>query len=88
MKTLSKHNCNRNHRNARTFLNCAVPENIWILGSGDYALIAWCQYPSISLWPTVEEAEKKKAFIDKTRCGGQCINHHEIAHVALEELNR
>jgi hypothetical protein len=58
------------------------PKACWIDGDGGWALLAHCRVLSVSLWPTREEAEKSKAGIDRTGCGGCCANRHEIVHLA------
>jgi hypothetical protein len=50
----------------------------WIQGNGQFALLAWCRVLTVTLCPTLEEAEKQKQFIDKYACGGLCSGHHEI----------
>ncbi len=53
----------------------------YIEGDGPFAVLAWCgrhDEMSYSLWQTREEAEREKAFIDRSGCGGSCIRHHEI----------
>lgn len=77
------HKCRAQHRTERTFLGCAIPRAAWIVGHGPYALIAWCSVPTISLFEALDAAESKKSFIDATRCGGRCANHHEIVRVDL-----
>ena len=82
MKTYRNHRCERNHRSNQTFLNCAFPKAAWITGQGDYALIAWCRVTTITLWTTLEDAEKQKAWIDELACGGRCTRRHEIIRIA------
>jgi hypothetical protein len=54
------------------------PKAEWIEGIGQYALLAWCRVLSITLWDTLEIAERAKKGIDETGCGGECCNKHEI----------
>lgn len=53
---------------------------LWISGDGQYALLAACNdEDSVTLWGNIEEAEKQKAFIDETGCGGRCTpKRHSI----------
>lgn len=53
----------------------------WITGNGKYALLAYCDVLTVTLWPTYEEAVMRKAFIDKYACGHACYKHHEIVEV-------
>ncbi len=50
----------------------------WIHGDGQYALLAWCRVLTVTLWPTKDEAEENKKFIDEMACGGGCTRNHEI----------
>lgn len=81
MKVYRRHNCERQHKSARTFLRCAFPRAAWCTGKGDYALIAWCNVPTITLWRTPEEAEDQKAAIDAAACGGRCRRQHEVIRI-------
>ena len=44
----------------------------WIQGDGQFALIAQCRVLTVTLWSTMDEAEKQKDFIDRLACGGGC----------------
>ncbi len=50
-------------------------------GTGPYAFVTACrpEFVYVSLWGTMEEAEKKKAWIDRFGCGGRC--RHEMRHM-------
>jgi hypothetical protein len=43
-------------------------------GTGPYAFVTACrpEFVYVSLWDTQEEAEHKKASIDRFGCGGRC----------------
>ena len=56
---------------------------VWINGNGQYALLAWCNVLTVTLWPTMAEAENRKAFIDRTACGSHCTCNHEIVDLSL-----
>jgi hypothetical protein len=89
MKVYRRHNCTRSHRSARTFMKCAIPKAAWIVGRGDYASIAWCDVPTVELYATQEDAERAKATIDRTGCGGRCQRRHEVVQIKrLEEMSR
>jgi hypothetical protein len=55
----------------------------WITGEGRYALLAHCRALTITLWPTIEEAEVCKTRIDETACGGLCWRNHEIIDLGV-----
>ena len=50
----------------------------WIQGDGQFALLARCRVLTVTLWPTMAEAEENKKFIDEMACGGGCTGDHEI----------
>jgi hypothetical protein len=54
------------------------PKVAWVEGNGRYALLAWCDVLTVTLWSTEYEAQKQKRFIDRTGCCGECTNRHEI----------
>ena len=79
MKTYRRHNCERQHRTYKKFAECAFPRAAWVLGEGPYAIVAWCGTPTVTLWPTAEEALNAMATgIDKTGCGHLCSRKHEV----------
>jgi len=61
------------------------PKAEWIDGEGPWALLAHCRVLTVTLWPDKAAAEKQKAFIDKTACGGFCRGElgHEILLLKL-----
>jgi hypothetical protein len=62
-------------------MKCAIPKAAWVAGRGEYALIAWCRVPTVTLWDDLADAEHQKAVIDQTGCGGLCSRRHEIVRV-------
>lgn len=72
LKTYRRHNCSSQHRTARTFAKCVFRRAAWMVGDGPYALIAWCQVPTVSLWDTYEDALSSKRVIDEFGCGHAC----------------
>lgn len=78
-----QHNCRAKHRTPKTFLKCAIPRAAWVMGSGEYASVAWCRTPTVILHRTPEEAVKAKHRIDATGCGGRCQRRHQIIRVVL-----
>lgn len=90
MKTYRRHNCERQHRSTRTFMQCAIRNAVWVTGEGRYATISWCSGPSyrhhgpsVMLHETLDQAQKAVAFIDRFGCGGGCSKQHEIVEVAM-----
>ena len=83
MKTYRQHKCTAHHRTERTFLKCAIPRAAWVSGHGQFALIAWCRVPTITLHQQLDDAEESKATIDSTGCGGACKRRHEIIRIEL-----
>ncbi len=54
----------------------------WIEGDAQFALLAWCGGLRITLWPTSEQAQRRKMVIDKTTCGPGCARRHEIVDLS------
>ncbi|MFD9077551.1 hypothetical protein [Streptomyces erythrochromogenes] len=90
LKVYRQHYCERNHRNYRTFAQCAFSGADWVeaFDAGDelpYALVTYCRknyrfgdQRKVSLWTSRENAEICKEGIDRSGCGGGCSRHHEI----------
>jgi hypothetical protein len=72
LKTYRAHNCNRRHRTHNALMKCAFLRAHWVMGDGPYALIAWCDAPTVRLCKTLQETEKAKATIDSVGCGHRC----------------
>ncbi len=41
-------------------------------GDGQFAFVTPCRIVYYTLWQRRDEAEKRKAKVDKTGCGGEC----------------
>ena len=41
-------------------------------GDGQFAFVTLYREVHYSLWPSKEEADKRKAKVDRTGCGGEC----------------
>lgn len=80
MKLYTQHRCARRHRSTDAFIRCAIPRHAWVSGHGNVALIAWCDVPSISLWPDADSAEHALADL---RCGHACTGNHELVEIRL-----
>lgn len=70
------------HRTFNKLMRCMIPRAAWVHGEGPVALIAWCNVTTVTLWPSVDDAEKSLAFIDDHGCGARCTRRHEIVRVA------
>ncbi|MGO1385741.1 MAG: hypothetical protein ACTHU1_13275 [Arachnia sp.] len=86
MKTYRNHNCTARHRSHRTAARCMIPRSAWILGTGPFAVIAWCGVPTITLHSNPDEARAALETVDATGCGGRCQRRHELVLIALNEL--
>jgi hypothetical protein len=82
-ETWRHHNCTASHRTANRFMRCAIPGAAWVLGEGEWALIAWCRTPTVTLWDTLEEAEQSRAWLDRWACGGACVRNHDIVRLQI-----
>jgi len=60
----------------------------WIVGQGRYGVFAWCRILTITLWDTQEQAERSKALIDATGCGGDCHKEHEVFKLRIPRYPR
>lgn len=59
---------------------------VWVIGNGKYALLAHCNNNlSVSLHSRISDAYKSKNQIDKSGCGGMCINNHEIINLDTDK---
>lgn len=81
MKTYRQHHCEKQHQSERTFLRCAIRNAAWIEGNGEYAVIAWCDRPTITLWRTPTPAQAALQELNALRCGGQCRERHELIRI-------
>lgn len=65
--------------NIRRSVRQAIPHVEWIDGHGEWALIAWCDVPTVTLWPS--EAEATQALERLHYCGHACRRsgrNHEV----------
>lgn len=83
MKTYRLHKCDRAHRSERTFMDCAFPRAHWVIGSGSWAVLAWCGGLTVSLHPDRQRAFQAVFFIDGTGCGHACTRRHEVVRVDI-----
>ena len=82
MTDWSTHRCRREHATARGFLRCKYPAAKWIVGTGDWALIAWCgPAATFTLWPSLTEARDRDSVLFATGCGTYCRGKHEIVRI-------
>jgi hypothetical protein len=64
-----------------TMVRQLYPSAVWVMGQGEYATLARCRYLTIMLHPTEEQAQHELDVINKTGCGGDCINDHELVNL-------
>lgn len=83
MKTYRNHRCSKQHRTPTTFIKCALPTLSWVAGVGDYAVVAWCRVPTVTLWPTPTLAESSLRELNALRCGGRCTGRHEVIQISI-----
>lgn len=57
------------------------PRAEWITGEGPWASLAACGVLTVILYPTREQAEAARAFIDQTGCGGGCYRDHAVVNI-------
>ena len=57
------------------------PNAAWITGNGPWASLAACGVLTVILYPTREQAETARAFIDQTGCGGGCYRDHAVVNI-------
>jgi len=55
---------------------------IWIRGDGPFAVLAHCRSLAVELHKTLEAAERAKAAIGRSACGGGCHKDHEIINIS------
>jgi hypothetical protein len=90
MKLYRRHYCSASHQSFLTLAKCIWRRAVWITGEGPFALLARCpsgpterrQALTVTLWPTLRDAEVQKAFIDRMGCGGRCWGDHQIIKLA------
>src|SRR5262245_15171911 len=76
--------CGRRHRSWYAVAECRWRKALWIRGDPRpwgpcYAVVSECDPGcTVTLWPTVAEAESSKALIDRLACGGGCYKAHRL----------
>jgi hypothetical protein len=84
--------CGRRHRSWYRVAHCVWPRSIWIAGDPPwqglcYALLSFCPPGlTVTLWPTLAEAQGSKHEIDVTHCGSRCRRDHVIYQFGGEVL--
>lgn len=77
------HNCEKQHRTVTTFLRCAI-RHVRVFSEGEYARIAWCQYPTVHAFGSLDAAEESLRAVNVPGCGVRCTGDHSIVRVDLE----
>ena len=75
--------CTVRHRSWNTHAACRYPGNVWVMGEGPIALLAWCDVLTVSLHADVETAQGAREWLDDFACGHACVKDHDI--VDLDE---
>lgn len=83
MRTIDRHHCDKQHRNPRTFMHCAIPSAKSVRGDGALALILWCDQPRIVLFRHLTWARTVEAEYRVFGCSPLCAGDHELAVVHL-----
>lgn len=86
VKTYRQHRCSAHHRTHRTAARCIFRRAAWILGDGPFAVIAWCNVPTISLHSNPDAARGALETVNATGCGGRCQHRHDLVLIALDKL--
>jgi hypothetical protein len=82
--------CRRRHRDWWGLAHCIWLKAAWVAGDDVprqgpcYAVLAHCGALTVTLWPSLAEAEERKRIIDSTGCGGCCRRAHEIVLLTAE----
>lgn len=73
------------HATSRGFVRCEIRHARWITGDGRWALVSWCNAPTITLWPTQTEALDAHNLLHAIRCGSRCRSAHAIVHIQTNQ---
>jgi len=74
--------CWRRHRTWRTLAGCVLSPVAWTTGDGPWASVSFCPRGTTAiLYPDRAGAERAKAQVDRTRCGGACIGQHRVKYL-------
>ena len=75
--------CGRRHRSYRTLAPCRWPRAGRIDGDGPWAVVS-CSGYTVTLWPTLDDAEACVAMLDQTHCGHRCYRgaRHRVIDLA------
>lgn len=89
---LRTHRCQTQHRTAEAYVRCALGRVEWVMGSGPFAVIAYCPHgndpappPTVTLHATLDAARASIETIDASGCGGRCGRLHEIRRIPIDE---
>jgi hypothetical protein len=81
--------CGRRHRTWRTLAGCQLAPIAWVSGSDPWASVSDCpRGRTVQLYPTRDEAEAAKRFIDRYACGGVCLRWHRVLHLGGHAATR
>jgi hypothetical protein len=86
--------CRRCHRTWHALASCIWQEAAWVVGDRVprqgpcYAVLARCGALTVTLWPSLAEAEERRRIITSTGCGGCCRRAHSIVRLAERKVKR
>lgn len=83
MKVYRNHRCGRKHKSEAAFLRCAFPTLSWVVGDGNYAVIAWCRTPTVTLWLKTDLAQAALTELNALACGGRCVGRHDLVRIEI-----
>jgi hypothetical protein len=90
MKVYSRHFCRRKHLTFQTAARCIWGRRAaWVEGSGPFAVVAWCDPLTVTLWPDLERAQRAFTNLDSSiGCGSSCVGDHELIRLSERVLER
>jgi hypothetical protein len=83
MKTYRQHDCTAKHRTYNRMARCIWRRAHWVNGEGPYAVVAYCNGATITLWAEPEDASAVLKQIDHGGCGGFCHKKHDLLVLVL-----
>src|SRR5262245_8272475 len=76
--------CGRQHMTWWKLAECRF-KALWAQGRGPWASLSRCgPGPTVILYPTQQEAEEAKRFLDRLHCGGRCNGDHRVVYIGEE----
>ena len=89
MKIYHRHYCERAHRRYLPAGKCIWRRAAWVDGEGPFAVVAWCDPLTVSLWAELEKAQRALVNLDSSiGCGHGCVSDHELIRLTERVLER